>query len=332
MRNLLVAACAAYAFSASPAFAVSGKAGAFAPFPVGARGAALAGAQTARPGVGDALFLNPAGITHVTQWNTSYQHANAYGLLPLHQVGGLWHQPNRPVWVGAAWKQSGDEVYAENEMRLGAAYRRDYMNVGATWNLRYAGTGTGGTDFHDPETGLNRRVEASALGLMGFDAGAIAHPFGPDYALGVVFHDLLSRVSWDSENEAGTAEGEYAQYLPITVRFGFYAKPDAAMAFMLDFEPSLYHDGLSRIATGIESFPMEWLPDSRAKAWVHDMVALRLGYTRNMFTQEAFHRLGLGGGFNMAYAGMALNCDIAYEWVFAFEDRNSLRFGFQLTR
>lgn len=332
MRNLLLAATAASLTLAIEAFAVSGRGGAFVALPVGARGAALAGAQTASPSAGDALFLNPAGMTQVGYWNTNYQHANAYGLLPLHQVGALWHQPGMPIWYGAAWKQSGDEIYAENELRIGAAYKREYMNAGITWNLRHAGTGTGGTDFHDPDFGLNRRVEATALGLVGFDAGAIAHPFGPNYALGVVFHDLLSRVSWDSENEAGTAAGEYAQYLPITVRFGLYAKPDAAMAFMLDFEPSLYHDGLSRIATGLESFPLEWLPDSKAKGFVHDILALRLGYARNMFSQEAFHRLGMGLGFNMAYGGTTLNCDLAYEWVFTFEDRNSLRFGFQLTR
>lgn len=314
------------------AIAVGGKVGAFAPMPVGARAAALAGAQVADPELSSALFLNPAGITQVMSWATGYHHANAYGLLPYHEVDGLWHRPGAPWWLGAAWKQNGDEIYAENELRLGGAYRREYMSVGATWNLRYAGTGSGGTDFFDDETGLNHRVEATALGYFGFDFGAIAHPFGPNYALGVVAHDVLSRVSWSSENEAGTARGDYAQYIPMVMRFGLYAHPDPAMAFHLDFEPTFYHDGVSRLATGIESFPLEWMPDSKAKAWVHDLVAMRLGYARNMFTTEAFHRLALGGGLKVLYGGLSLQANMAYEWVFTFEDRNTLRFGFQLTR
>ncbi len=314
------------------AWAISGKSGAFAPLPVGARGAALAGAQVADPEISDALFLNPAGITQVSLWQTGYYHANAYGLVPYHQVDAVYHLPQKPLWTAAAWKQNGDAVYSENEIRLGAAFRKDYMSLGATWNLRYAGTGSGGADFIDPENGLNHRVEATGLGYFGFDAGAIAHPFGERYGLGVVFHDILSRIAWSSSNEAGTARGDYAQYLPIGLRLGLYARPDDAMAFVFDFEPTLYHDGLSRMATGLESHPLEWLPDSKVKDFMHDMVALRLGYARNMFTTEPFHRLACGGGLQLEYAHTVLRADMAYEWVFEFTERNSLRFGFQVAR
>jgi hypothetical protein len=314
------------------AFAISGKSGAFADFPVGARGVALGGAQTALPDAAEALFQNPAGITQVKSWNAGYHNASAYGLIPYHQLAGSWHGPDLPWWAAAAWKENGDAVYSENEIRLGSAYRRDYMSIGATWNLRYAGTGSSGTDFIDPEQGLNHRVDATGWGLMGFDAGAIAQPFGSRYALAVVFHDILSRVAWNSTNDAGTARGEYSQYLPSLLRFGLYAHPDAAMAFSLDFEPSLYHDGLSRLASGIEAFPMEWLPDSKVKPWVHDLVALRLGYARNMFTTEAFHRLATGGGMLIKYDGLSLQADLAYEWVFTYDNRNSLRFGFQVSK
>jgi hypothetical protein len=320
------------AATAFDTWAVSGRAGAFAPLPVGARGAGLAGAQTANPEASDALFINPAGITQIQAWHTGYYHANAYGLVPYHQVDAIYRQPGQPFWGAAAWKQNGDDVYSENEVRLGAGFQREYMRVGATWNLRYAGTGSGGTDFRDPETGLNRRVDATGMGYFGFDAGAIAQPFGPRYGLGVAFHDILSRIAWNSSNEAGTANGEYAQYLPIGVRFGLYAHPDDAVSFHLDYEPSLYHDGLSRIASGFEAMPMEWLPDSQIKKVVHDLVSVRIGYARNMFSTEAFHRLAAGGGLKMAYAGMTLTTDMAYEWVYEFTGHNSLRFGFQVAR
>jgi hypothetical protein len=317
---------------ATNAWAVSGKPGAFAQLQVGARGAGLAGAQTANPEASDALFINPAGITQIQTWHTGYYHANAYGLIPYHQVDATYRQTQYPVWLAAAWKQNGDAIYSENEIRLGAAFQKEYMSLGATWNLRYAGTGDGGADFRDPETGLNRRVEATGLGYFGFDAGAIAHPFGPRYGLGVAFHDILSRIAWNSSNEAGTAEGEYSQYLAIGVRFGLYAHPDDAVSFHLDYEPSLYHDGLSRIATGLEASPFEWLPNSMVKKAVHDLVLLRIGYARNMFSTEAFHRLASGVGLKMSYAGMILSTDMAYEWVYEYSGHNSLRFGFQLSR
>jgi len=313
-----------------PVQAVSGKAGAFAPLPVGARGAALAGAQVAAPEASEALILNPAGMTQVEFWNAGYHHASAYGIIPYHQVDGVYHLQGKSVWLGATWKENGDEIYAENEVRLGGAYRRGFISVGGAWNLRHAGTGAGGSDFRDPETGLNHRVDATGLGFLGFDVGAIARPFGDRYALGLAFHDLFSRISWDSENEANTAAGEYAQYVPVTMRLGFYAHPDQALAFFCDFEPSLYHDGISRLASGLEILPMEWLPDSQIKEWLRDCLATRIGYARNMFTDDAFHRLTAGTGLRLHHAGLTLQADMAYDWVFAFESRNTLRFGFHL--
>jgi hypothetical protein len=223
-------------------------------------------------------------------------------------------------------------VYSENEVLLGAAYNRGWVHLGGTYKLRFAGTGGGGTEFRDDETSLGHQVSGSALGLLGFDIGATVQPFGPKYVVGVTMKDILSRISWDTKNEAGTAKGQYAEYVPISIKYGFLFDPDPFLDLVVDFEPTLYHDGRSRLASGIETVPLELLPDSWMKGYIHDLIAARVGYARNLFTNEASHRFSVGSGISYRYSGMRLAVDMAYEWVYNFDNNNNLRVGFNLSR
>jgi len=311
---------------------VAGAPGAFAPIPMGGRGTALAGAQTAAPDNVEAILYNPAAMAATRDWSGGYYYSDMYGLVPFHFTSGTYRIPGRPFVAGVAWLQNGDDVYSENEVLLGGAYERGWVQLGATYKLRFAGTGVGGTEFRDPETNLGHQVQASALGLLGFDLGATVRPFGPKYVMGVVLKDLASRIAWDTHNEAGTARGQYAEYVPVSLRYGFLFDPDPFLDLAVDYEPALYHDGLSRLATGVEFVPLELLPDSWAKPYVHDALAARIGYARNMFTDEASHRLTAGAGVSVRYLGIRLSVDAAYEWVFNFDGNNNLRLGFNVSR
>ena len=311
---------------------VSSMPGAFAPVPIGGRGTALAGAQTAAPSGVEAIIYNPAAMAATQHWGGGYYYSNLYALVPYHFTAGMYRMPDKPFVLGAAWLQNGDDVYSENEIFLGGSFTRGWVNVGATYKLRFAGTGSGGEQFRDPQTGLGHQVSGRALGLLGFDVGANVQPFGPKYAAGVVVKDVLSRISWSTENEAGTAGGEYAEYVPISLRYGFLLNPDPFLDMVVDFEPGLYHDSRTKLATGIEIVPLEMLPSHPWKVHLHDLVALRVGYGRNIFTNEASHRLSLGTGLAYSYLGMRLAVDLGYDWNFNFEGHNSLRMGFNLGR
>ncbi|GEM_PF-1802438 len=335
MRTLLGAALIASALAlARPARAidVSGSPGAFAPIAIGGRGTALAGAQTAAPSEVEAIIYNPAAMAATADWSGGYYYSNMYDLVPYHFTSGTYRIKGKPYVVGAAWLQNGDDVYSENEVLLGGAFERGWVHLGGTYKLRFAGTGGGGEEFHDPETGNGHQVQGTALGLLGFDVGATVQPFGPKYTVGVAMKDLLSRISWDTRNEAGTAMGQYAEYVPVTLRYGFLFDPDPFLDLVVDYEPSLYHDGLTKLATGIETIPLELLPDSWVKPYIHDLLAARIGYARNMFTNEASHRLSLGAGLAYKTYGMRLAVDAAYEWVYNFQQHNNLRVGFNLSR
>lgn len=314
---------------------VAAAPGAFAPVPIGGRGTALAGAQTAAPYGVEAIIYNPAALGASGEWGGGYFYSDMYALVPYHYTAGLYrlpHLPGRPLVIGAAWLQNGDEVYSENEVLLAGSYTRGWIRLGAAYKLRFAGTGSGGESFIDPESGQDRRVDGSALGFLGFDFGATLQPFGPKYVMGVAFKDVLSRISWNTSNEAGTAAGEYAEYVPVSLRYGFLFDPDPFLDLVVDFQPSLYHDGRSKLATGIEVVPLEALKDGWLKQHIHDLLALRVGYGRNLFTNEASHRLSLGTGIAYRYKGMRLSVDLGYEWNFNFHDHNNLRMGFTLTR
>jgi hypothetical protein len=333
MRAIGLILAALAAAPASPRAAdVSAAAGAFAPVPIGGRGTALAGAQTAAPAGVEAIIYNPAAMDATGDWAGGYYYSDMYALVPYHFTAGMYRLPGRPFVLGAAWLQNGDEVYAENEVLLSGSYARGWVRLGATYKLRFAGTGGGGEGFRDPESNLERKVEGSAFGLLGFDVGATIQPFGPKYAFGVAFKDLLSRISWNTDNEAGTAKGEYAEYVPVTLRYGFLFNPDPFLDLVIDVEPSLYEHGRSKLATGLEILPLELLKDGRLKEHVHDLVAARIGYGRNLFTNEASHRLTLGSGIGYSYLGMRFAADIGYEWNFNFEDANTLRMGFAVLR
>lgn len=334
----LAFACLAILAVPTRAYDVSSAPGAFAPVPIGGRGTALAGAQTAAPHGVESIIYNPAALDATGEWAGGYYYSDMYALVPYHFTAGAYRLPalgsipGRPFVVGLAWIQNGDEVYAENEVLLSGSFAKGWVRLGATYKLRFAGTGSGGESFIDPEAGQERQVSGSAFGPLGFDVGATIQPFGPKYAMGVVVKDLLSRISWSTENEAGTAEGEYAEYVPVSVRYGFLFNPDPFLDLVVDFEPALYHDGRSKLASGIEVVPLELLPDSWFKEHVHDLVAVRLGYGRNLFTNEASHRLTMGSGVAYRYLGMRLAVDLGYEWNFNFHDHNNLRMGFTLTR
>lgn len=328
----LAAAALAAALMPVHAISVSGSPGAFAPVPIGGRGTALAGAQTAAPSGVEAIIYNPAAMANTGNWTGGYYYSNMYALVPYHFTSGTYRLPGKPYVLGAAWLQNGDEVYSENEVLLGGAYANGWVHLGGTYKLRFAGTGSGGTEFRDDETLLGHQVTGSALGLLGFDLGVTVQPFGPKYVVGVSMKDLLSRISWDTRNEAGTAKGKYSEYVPISIRYGFLFDPDPFLDLVVDFEPSLYHDGQSRLSSGIETIPLELLPDSWMKTYVHDLLAMRVGYARNLFTNEASHRFSMGAGISYRYLNMRLAVDMAYEWVYNFENNNNLRLGFNLSR
>jgi hypothetical protein len=328
----LAAALFAVALAPLRAEDVSGSPGAFAPIAIGGRGTALAGAQTAAPSGVEAIIYNPAAMAATEKWTGGYYYSNMYALVPYHFTSGTYRIPNQPFVVGAAWIQNGDEVYSENEVLLGTAFNKGWIHLGGTYKLRFAGTGSDGTEFRDNETTHNHQVSGTALGLLGFDIGATAQPFGPKYVVGVVLKDIASRISWDTKNEAGTAQGQYSEYVPVTIKYGFLFDPDPFLDLLVDFEPTLYHDGRSRLASGIEAVPLELLPDSKMKPHVHDLLAMRVGYARNLFTNEASHRLSMGGSLGCHYMGMRLAVDMAYEWVYNFDNNDNLRFGFNLSR
>ena len=332
LRAGVGAGAIASALSTAWAIDVSGSPGAFAPISIGGRGTALGGAQTAASSGVEAILYNPAAMTATRDWTGGYYYSNMYALVPFHYTSGTYRLKGQPYVLGAAWLQNGDDVYSENEVLLGGAFERGWVHLGATYKLRFAGTGGGGSEFRDPETGLGHQVKGTALGLLGFDIGATVAPFGPKYVAGVTMKDLLSRISWDTDNEAGTALGRYAEYVPVTLRYGFLFDPDPFLDLVVDFEPSLYHDGLTKLASGIEVIPFELLPDIWVKPYLHDMLAGRIGYARNMFTNQASHRLSLGGGLAYRYLGMRLSVDMAYEWVYNFEHHNNVRVGFNLSR
>ncbi len=311
---------------------LSGNPGAFAPISMGARGTGLAGAQTAAPDVVEAIIYNPAAMANTESWSGGYYYSNMYNLIPYHYTSATFRPKARPFVLGAAWLQNGDDVYSENEVLLGGAWSRGWVKLGGTYKLRFAGTGPGGSQFTDAATNLGHQVSGTALGLLGFDVGATIQPFGPKYTGGFVFKDLLSRIAWNTSNQAGTAGGSYAEYVPVSLRYGFLFQPDAFMALSVDYDPSLYHDTPTRLASGIEALPLELLPDSRVKPFIHDLLAVRTGYARNLYTKDASHRFSLGAGIAYAYSGMCLAVDMSYEWVYNFESNNNLRVGFNLSR
>lgn len=311
----------------SPVFseALSGVPAAFGPWSIAGRGEGMAGAQTARPAPGEAVIYNPAAINDVNKWSAAYYYNNQFTLLTYHYISFLYHPDSSANTWGASVIQNGDEVYQEGELNLSMGRKAWNMYFGGNLKLRYASTGSGGTDFINPE-GENTRVEGKGYGVWGMDLGVVIPMWNDKMRVSMVLKDLFSAIMWNTENEAGTAKGEYWEFVPYSMRFGGSYLPLDWLELNIDVEPSFYTDGKNRISTSMELKPLYFLEDEILK----QSLLLRTGFRQNIMDSEVSRVFAFGLGLQYKTSEYCFTIDGAYSINTIFEGYNTPKVGLSL--
>ncbi|MBF0430083.1 MAG: hypothetical protein HQK83_02300 [Fibrobacteria bacterium] len=319
---------------------LSGMPGAFATRDLGPRGAALAGAQTANPHATEALLYNPADLFDV-KWSGGYAYSRAFDLIPYNFPAASYRFSKTPLAFGVVAIQNGDAIYSENELFFGVSTAWGFLRFGTSWKLRYASTGSGGEDFLDPESGQNTKVSGTGMGLAGFDFGVKGVFWKEKLCIGAVMKDAFSAVAWDTENEAGTAEGKYTEYVPLSIKVGMAYRFLSGAVISVDIEPGLYHlpppfdfeffktyeDIKNRLCLGLELYPLGMF----SSGWVKELIALRGGYSEDVFEKDKAKVFAMGGGlaFPMgSYLNVAI--DAGYQINTIFQGNNSPIIGLSI--
>ncbi|MFC1585010.1 hypothetical protein ACFL5V_05645 [Fibrobacterota bacterium] len=325
---------------------LSGIPGAFAPVDIGPKGSALAGAQTGSPDAAEVLIYNPAAL-YGAKWSGGYFYASNFDFIPYNFVSGSYRMNKLPLAFGMGAFQNGDEIYSENEVYLGAASSLWIFKGGISWKLRYASTGSGGTDFRDPETGLNTKVTGTGLGFSGFDLGLQAVFLKERLIVGGVVKDAFSAVAWDTENEAGTAKGEYLEFVPTSVKFGVQVEVSGDLFLYGDLEAAeyvlpppfdweifeIYSDAKNKMCIGVE-----WLPLYRFTSidWIRSLMMFRGGYKEVIFERDKSKLFAFGGAIsfpvhNSGKSVTRVSIDGGYQINTIFEGHNSPVVGLSIS-
>ncbi len=324
---------------------LSGIPGAFVSVDLGSRSSALAGAQTAAPAASEVLLHNPSALYDAV-WSGGYTFSNTYSLLNYNYLAGSFKMEKRPIAIGIGFIQNGDDVYSENEIMLGAATAWRYLRAGVTWKIRYASTGDGGEDFFSPETGENTKVSGQGVGLSGFDLGVRGLFFKERFIVGWVIKDMFSGVAWETENDAGTAKGDYWEYIPMSMAVGVQIALVEDLQTAIDIDPGVYNlpeffdwnfleeysDIKNRLRIGVEWMPIYRFSKSEL---LKRLLVLRMGYAETLFEKDKskYFAVGTGLAFPISESGKTkVSLDGGYQISTVFRKHSSFRLGISIRR
>lgn len=295
---------------------------------VGARAWGLGGAYRTLVNDANSLIWNPAGLADIKGKNSlTLDHVELMEFFSYSYLGYA-HRLNDRWSLGTGLLYSGDEIMSEfvgylsvgiDGSVIGDAFfngtiPKEMISVGISNKILYSSYGKNDPLPDLPPYLQGHQVSGSALGYA-LDLGFKVSPSHSDH-FSLTIKNILSHVTWDSDNEAGTALGRYYESLPLTTIVG-YARQQDRLTFAVELDKSLYSDVEDNLHLGMEYQLLREF-------------ALRAGYAQELVTADS-QRLALGAGFNIDMETLPfLRFDIAYLINLDWEDHNSLLFSLTL--
>lgn len=289
-----------------------------------ARAIAMGNAYCAESGEPALVFWNPAGVKTDSHLSFSFSSTTFLDLISYNYVG-VSKKMNSDLTLAGNMIFSGDEAYQEYAFYLSIAVdnsrmmrlfptkiRENKVLENFVWgiNVKYLGASFGNNSngaLIDDE-GLNHQVSGSANGF-GIDLG-VQTSITRFSNLGILWRNPLNRIYWHSENEVGTALGNYQEGQPSQLVLGYKYKRDK-IALNFDLSKSYNSDTEDNISTGLEYLFL-------------DIAPLRSGYSQELMTGEnRKYSFGCGYNFNI-WNNRKFRFDLAYEIQTEWDGSNSL--------
>ena len=279
----------------------------------GARPMGMGGAFVALADDANAVLWNPAGLARLQNSQLTGMYARQMGLVPYGFMG--FAQPVSPrSSLGAGVISSGDAALRETTALLSVAHRlRPGLCLGLSAKARMATYGNNPDGAWDPDGTGNRQVTGRGLGL-GIDLGLL-YDLTDRTSLGLIWRDILAPVSWQADNETGTARGG-GEGVPMTLVMGTAHRWSEDVTMSLSLDRSLHQDAADRLAAGYEN-----------RLW--DLIILRAGYGQEITADpDRLYSLGLGLEHDLS-----ATWNLAFDFAYLFHDlantpRISLTMGF----
>jgi hypothetical protein len=238
----------------------------------------MGGAYVALADDANALLWNPAGLTFLERPQFTGMYGKQMGLLPYGFVGYARPFSERTsLGIGAVY--SGDAVLGEMTALLSAARKlTPGLRLGFSAKTRWASYGNNSGGAWDPGGG-NRQVQGHALGF-GCDLGII-YAVSLRTTVGLMWRDFLAPVSWEAQNDVGTARGQ-SESIPMALALGATHRRGNGQIISLNLDRSLTTDTNDRLRLGYEN-----------ELW--EMLFLRLGYGQQLSAaSERLYTVGMG--------------------------------------
>jgi long-subunit fatty acid transport protein len=279
----------------------------------GARPMGMGGAFVALADDANGVLWNPAGLVRLESSQLTGMYARQMGLIPYGFIG--FAQPVSPrSALGGGAISSGDAALREMTALLAVAHRlRPGLSLGLSAKVRMATYGHNPDGAWDPDGSGNRQVTGRAAGF-GLDLGVLYDLTGRT-SLGLMWRDIFAPVSWEADNESGTAMGG-GESVPMALVLGTAHRWSDQVTMSLSLDRSLHNDGNDRLAAGYEN-----------RLW--NLLILRAGYGQEITADpDRLYTLGLGLEHDLS-----ATWNLAFDFAYLFHDladtpRVSLTVGF----
>ena len=288
-----------------------------------ARAISMGNAYCAQSGEPVLAFWNPAGIISKSPYVFSFTSANVIDLISYNYVG-ISKKIDHEMSVATNIIYSGDDAYHEYscyfsvafsnkkiKKRLPATLQKFSFFDKAIWgmSIKYLGATFGNNsngELLDSE-GFNHQVSGSANGF-GFDFG-VQSPIGKNSKIGILWRNPINEIFWNSENEVGTALGDYREGQPSQFVFGYNYK-NKKIVWNLDLSKSYHLDTEDVFSTGIEYN-------------LFNIIPIRTGYSQELLTGDN-RKYSFGSGYHLKlWNKLNFKIDVAYEIQTEWKGSNS---------
>lgn len=244
----------------------------------GARPMGMGGAFVAMADDANSVLHNPAGLTRLDRTQLTGMYANQMSLVP-HGFVGFARPLSDRTGLGVGTIYSGDAALREMTVLFSMAHRvTPGLDLGLSAKTRWAAYGNNPDGAWDPGGG-NRQVKGHALGLA-CDIGLL-YAVGARTTVGLMWRDFLAPITWEAQNEAGTARGG-AESIPMAMALGMAHRLGDGVNLALNLDRSLASDASYQVRLGYEKCLWE-------------LMFLRLGYGQQISaTPDRLYSVGLG--------------------------------------
>jgi len=270
----------------------------------------------------DAIIHNPSLLlNNDTDYLLAVENTAQLDLVNHNFVSFAKRKSPSSAWAGAA-VYSGDEALSEitgyfsytairNSSMGKSSLKMLPKGLSLGFNLKYFGKflGSNKAGSYLDENDQDHQVTGSAHGF-GIDL-ASTYQFRKYHNLAVVIKNSLSAIWWSSENEVGTAEGNYQEGKPVSLKLGYGYQKDR-FSFVTDYQPAIASDLDSDLSFGFEYYLFP------------DKLALRSGYKKELFTGDN-EKISFGAGINHKLKrNLYFQLDLAYQVITSWQGHNNL--------